>query len=127
MNSLHEQRQRTLYRSRKGVILGVCAGVAEYMNFSLFWMRVIALLCLIFSGFWPVTCAYFLAALLMKPEPVRPLVDEDDREFYNSYATSRGMAVHRLKRAFDSLDRRIQRMENVVTSRDYDWDRRLNS
>jgi len=70
---------------------------------------------------------YFLAALLMKPEPVRPLLSEEDREFYHSYTTSRGMAVHRLKRAFDSLDRRIQRMENVVTSRDYDWDRRLNS
>ena len=127
MNNLHEKGQRTLYRSRKGMICGVCAGLADYMNFSVFWMRVIAVLCLFFTGLWPVIGIYFLAALLMKPEPVRPLLNEEDREFYHSYATSRGMAVHRLKRAFDSLDRRIQRMENVVTSRDYDWDRRLNS
>jgi phage shock protein C len=36
------------------------------------------------------------------------------------------MALHRLKRTYDNLDRRIQRMESIVTSREYDWDRRLN-
>jgi phage shock protein C len=34
--------------------------------------------------------------------------------------------LHRLKRTYDNLDRRIQRMEHIVTSREYDWDRRLN-
>jgi phage shock protein C len=36
------------------------------------------------------------------------------------------MALHRLKKTFDSLDRRIQRMEGIVTAKEYDWDRRLN-
>ncbi len=36
------------------------------------------------------------------------------------------MAIQRIKRVYDSLDRRIQRMEAIVTARDYDWDRRLN-
>jgi phage shock protein C len=36
------------------------------------------------------------------------------------------MATQRLKRMFDNLDRRIRRMEDTVTARDYDWDRRLN-
>jgi len=35
------------------------------------------------------------------------------------------MALHRLKRTFDNLDRRIQRIESIVTARDYDWERRL--
>ncbi|MBI3301825.1 MAG: hypothetical protein HYZ72_07070 [Deltaproteobacteria bacterium] len=69
---------------------------------------------------------YFLAALLMKPEPVLPLETEGEQEFYNSYASSRRMALHRLKRTYDTLDRRIQRIESIVTSREYDWERRLN-
>jgi len=118
---------RTLYRSRNGVILGVCRGVATHLDFSVFWTRVIAVVSLIFTGIWPVLGLYFLAALLMKPEPVIPLCNDEDWEFYHAYATSRAMAIQRLKRTFDHLDRRIQRMESVVTSRDYDWERRLNS
>lgn len=119
--------KRVLYRSRHGMILGVCRGIAEYLNFSVSWTRVIAAACLVFTGFWPAIGLYFLAALLMKPEPVVPLLDDDDREFYSSYTASSRMAVGRLKHSFDSLDQRLQRMENVVTSREYDWERRLNS
>jgi phage shock protein C len=115
-----------LYRSRNGMILGVCKGLAEHFDFSVFWMRVIACVLLVFSGVWPMVIIYFLAALLMQPEPVLPPETEGEREFYHSYATSRGMAVHRLKRTYDNLDRRIQRIESIVTSREYDWERRLN-
>jgi phage shock protein C len=114
------------YRSRSGMILGVCKGLAEYFDFSLFGMRVLAGILLVFSGVWPIIVLYFLAALLMKPEPVLPLKTEGEQEFYNSYASSRRMALHRLKRTYDNLDRRIQRIESIVTSREYDWDRRLN-
>ena len=114
------------YRSRSGMILGVCKGLAEYFDFSLFGMRVLACILLVFSGVWPIIVLYFLAALLMKPEPVLPLKTEGEQEFYNSYASSRRMALHRLKRTYDNLDRRIQRIESIVTSREYDWDRRLN-
>lgn len=120
-------RQRVgLYRSRSGKILGVCKGLAEYFDFPVFWMRVIALVLLVSSGIWPLVIVYFVAALLMKPEPVLPLETEGEQEFYNSYANSRRMALHRLKRTYDNLDRRIQRIESIVTAPEYDWERRLN-
>jgi phage shock protein C len=121
-------RKRTgLYRSRRGVICGVCRGIAEYLDFSVFWTRIIALALLVFSGFWPILGLYFLAALLMKPEPSIPLETEEEQEFYQSYVHSRHMALQRLKRTFDHLDRRIQRIENIVTTREYDWEQRLNN
>jgi phage shock protein C len=116
-----------LYRSRHGIIFGVCRGLAEYMNVSVFWTRVASLVLLFVTGIWPLLGLYILGAVLMKPEPVLPLENDQDREFYNSYTSSRTMALQRLKNAFDHLDRRVQRMENVVTSREYDWERRLNS
>ena len=108
------------------MILGVCKGLADYLNFSVFWTRMIAVGLLLFTGLWPVLGIYFLAALLMKPEPVLPVKTDEDEEFYDSYMSSRAMALRRVKRTFDHLDRRIRRMEDVVTSPEYDWERRLN-
>ena len=116
-----------LYRSRRGILLGVCRGIAESFDFSVFWTRLVAVMLLFFSGFWPVAAIYFVAALLMKPEPVIPLETEDEREFYDSYVHSRKGAAERLKRRYDNLDRRIRRMEDAVTAREYDWERRLNT
>jgi phage shock protein C len=79
-----------------------------------------------FTGIFPVIITYFVAAILMKPEPVIPFETESDREFYDSYVSSRSMAIHRLKRTYESLDRRIRRIESIVTSRDFSWDQRLN-
>jgi phage shock protein C len=106
--------------------LGVCKGIAEFLDFSEFWTRVTVLALMIFTGIWPILGLYFLAALIMKPKPVLPLQSEEDQEFYNSYVNSRGMALRRLKRASDALDRRMQRMEDIVTAKEFDWERRLN-
>lgn len=119
-------RNGGLYRSRKGAILGVCRGVAEYFDFSVFWTRVVTLALLFFSGFWPVMGLYFLAALIMKPEPVLPIQSDEEQEFYNSYIYSRKGATSRLKRRYDNLHRRIERLEHTVTAREFDWESRLN-
>ena len=116
-----------LYRSRNGAILGVCRGIADYFDFSLVWTRTIALVILFFSGFWPAIILYFIAALLMKPEPVIPIHTEAEQEFYDSYTHSRHGAVQRLKQRYQKLERRIQRMEDIVTSKEFDWENRLNS
>jgi len=120
-------RNRTgLYCSRHGVICGVCRGVAEYLDFSVFWTRMIAVALFIFTGIWPIVGIYLLAMLVMKPEPLVPFATDDEAEFYNSYTNSRGMALQRLKHVYDKIDRRVQRMEHAVTAREYDWDQRLN-
>ncbi|NIA16437.1 MAG: envelope stress response membrane protein PspC [Nitrospiraceae bacterium] len=127
MNDYYEDTHRSLYRSRRGILFGVCRGIGEYTNFSVFWIRVIVVAATFFSGLWPVPAAYFLAALLMKLEPVAKIHNDEEREFYSSFTASRAMALQRVKRAFDRLDRRVQRMESIVTSKEYDWERRLNS
>jgi phage shock protein C len=126
MSRYYENDRPGPYRARDGIIFGVCKGLARYMGVSVFWMRVVVLLIFVFTGFMPIVLIYFIAALLMSPEPVVPFETEAEAEFYNSYASSRRMALHRLKRTFDRLDRRIRRIEDTVTKRDYNWERRLN-
>lgn len=116
-----------MYRSRDGMILGVCKGVAEYFDFSVGWTRVITFLLFLFTGFWPTFFLYFIAAMIMKPKPVIPIHSEDHQEFYDSYLHSRKGAADRLKRRYEALNRRIQRMEDLVTTREFDWEQRLNS
>ncbi len=116
-----------VYRSRNGIILGVCRGIAEYFDFSVFWVRTITLLAFLFSGFWPVAVLYFVAALLMKPEPVIPIGTSEEQEFYDSYVHSRKGAADRLKRRYRNLEARIQRLEETVTTREFDWEHRINT
>lgn len=59
-----------LYRSRRGIIFGVCRGTAEYFDISVFWTRAAAVIALIATGLWPIGGLYLLAALLMKPDPL---------------------------------------------------------
>jgi len=58
-----------LYRSRDGMLCGVCKGIAEYFDLSVFWLRVIAVVAGFSTGIVPSLVAYVLAALLMKREP----------------------------------------------------------
>ncbi|HUT72624.1 MAG TPA: envelope stress response membrane protein PspC [Desulfatiglandales bacterium] len=116
-----------LYRSRNGIILGVCRGIADYFDFSVFWARVITLVLLFFAGFWPVMILYFVAALLMKPEPVIPIETDEEQEFYDSYVHSHRGATDRVKRRYENLERRIRRMEDHVTGREFEWENKLNS
>ena len=119
--------QGKFYRSRNGVILGVCRGIAEYFDFSLFWVRAIAVIFLLFTGFWPTLIVYFIAALLMKPEPVIPIHTDEEQEFYDSYVHSRKGATDRIKRRSENLERRLRRLEHTVTSPEFDWEKRLTS
>ena len=73
MNRYYYRSRRGFYRSRNGAIFGVCRGIAEHFDFSLFWTRVIAVTILFITGFWPAVGLYLLAALLMKSEPLSRL------------------------------------------------------
>ncbi len=116
-----------LHRSRNGMILGVCKGLAEYFDFSVFWVRLIAIVLFLITGFWPTGVIYFVAAFIMKPEPVIPIENEDEQEFYESYVRSKHGAMDRIKRRYENLERRIERMEHTVTRPEFDWEKRLNS
>lgn len=119
--------QKGLYRARDGVIAGVCKGLARYFDFSVFWVRFIALLGLLFTGLWPILGLYILAALIMKPAPAIAFTTTDENVFYDDYVTRRASAVYRVKHRFDNLDRRIRRMEDRITSKEYDWETRMHT
>ncbi len=114
------------YRSRSGRLLGVLKGLAQWAGLPLAPVRVCYVLLTVFTGIWPGVGLYLLAALLLRPEPLLEPDSAADRDFYHAYASSPQSAMRRLRDKLDALDRRIRRVEDAVTSRDYDWDRRMN-
>lgn len=117
---------RGLYRSRSGMLLGVCKGLANYFDLSLKWVRIIVIVAFIFTGFWPVGMLYLLAGLIMRPEPVVRLSSDTDEEFYHAYTDNRSMAAGRLKRTYQNLENRLRRLEDAVTRRGFDWENKVN-
>ncbi|MFW2366947.1 MAG: envelope stress response membrane protein PspC [Desulforhopalus sp.] len=121
------EKQGGIYRARDGVFLGVCKGIADYFDFSVFWVRIALVVVFIFSGFWPVIGIYLVAAFFMRPKPVKPIESEEEKQFYDSYVHSPRSGAQRLKKKFEALDRRIRRMEDEVTNREYEWERKFNA
>ena len=120
-------RTSGIYRSRNGVFLGVCRGIAEFYDLSVFWVRMIMVVIFLCTGFWPVLGIYIVMALLLKPEPIRPIQSEEEQEFYDSYVRSPESAAQRLKKKFENLERRIRRMEDRVTGKDFEWERKMRN
>jgi phage shock protein C len=100
--------------------------LADYFDFSVFWIRAIAVILFIFTGFWPVVGIYLLAALLMKSGSVK---DDATGTQYRSGRRYRSMGndtTDRLKRKWKHLEKRIRRMEDKITSREFDWHSRFH-
>ena len=141
--------RRRLYRSNDGKLLGVFKGLAESIGWKCFWTRTVGVVALLFiagatgahglmvtalvAGFF-----YLLLALLMQPpRPVGTLADPVSSlrgsippplppQRYPGY-NRRRIDLAQLDRQLDGLNRRIQRMEAIVTDREYDWNRRMAS
>lgn len=61
---------RGLYRDREnGWLFGVCAGLAEFLNFKVGPVRIVVAVSLLLF-FWPVVLAYLAAVFLLREKPL---------------------------------------------------------
>jgi phage shock protein C len=119
---------RKLYRSRNGMIFGVCRGIADTFDLSLFWVRLGFIIAFAITLFFPTGLIYLILALVLKREPDELLGSRSrDVIFDGPNDSSRKVGLRQFKAKFDSLENRIRRMESHVTDRAYDWDKRLNT
>ena len=126
MSRYNIMSRRGLYRSRNGVLLGVCRGVADYFHLSVFWIRAIAVILFICTGFWPIVGVYILAALLMKSDPAESGGRDSKSRTGGRRHCQRNDAAERLRRKWKHLEKRIRKMEDKVTSREFDWNSRFH-
>ena len=76
--------KRKLYRSRSGVVFGVCKGLAEWLNVSELLVRTVWVVLVLLTGIFPFAILYLLLAYFL---PERDLFTDHDsvEEAYRSY------------------------------------------
>jgi phage shock protein C len=83
--SYDQSLPRRMYRNPEHrVILGVCAGIADYFGWPR-WLTRVAAVVLGWLFTIPVIAAYFIAALLMPERPLRDYGHDDGRGFWRSH------------------------------------------
>lgn len=114
-----------LYRNpRKGVIFGVCAGLADYFGFDLAVTRVLVVLGAFF--FFPmILIAYLLLALLLPKAPA-PSGDPEVDMLQRQIRSEPHGALASVRYRFRELDTRLQRLERYVTSERFKLDREFD-
>ena len=105
MSNYEYTAQRGPYRSRNGLLLGMCAGIAEHFDLSVFWPRVFTFIAFWCTGIFPVGVVYLMAGLLMKKAPLMP----------SSYVPSWDDRLHATRTPRSgSLDERLSRLQGAA-------------
>ena len=123
MTSNSSTFDRRFVRSADGAVLGgVCAGLADYFGFNLKVTRVLAVIGFLMNP--PLAALAYLAAVLLIPSrPTRDPAPRVDPAFRQSLRASPAQTMSDVRRRFQSLDRRLARLEKYVTSSRYQLDR----
>ena len=105
-----------LYRDpARGWLAGVCAGLADYLGTSPGVLRGVVSLGVLFFTV-PTVVAYVVLALVLPQKPPRLFADAEEEDFWRDVTTAPVEAVATLRRRFRDYERRIRRMEALVTS-----------
>ena len=114
-----------LYRNReRGIVAGVCAGIADYIGIEPIVVRIVAVLGLIFF-FPPTVIGYVILALALPPKPPSLYGSREEEAFWRSVNTAPSDTFQSLKHKFGDLEDRLAHMEAQVTSGDFELHRKF--
>ncbi|UQZ87899.1 envelope stress response membrane protein PspC [Deltaproteobacteria bacterium Smac51] len=115
------------FRAGDGVIFGVAKGLADYFGWSVGLVRLILIISTIFLFFWPTIILYLVAALIMSPTPQEKLNTPEERDIWLQAQLDPEAAMDGLSRRAERMEKRMRRLEDFVTSKEYAWSRRMNT
>jgi len=114
-----------LWRDReRGIVAGVCAGIADYIGIEPIIVRIVAVLGLIFF-FPPTVVGYVILALALPPKPPALYESREEEAFWRGVSTAPGDTFHSLKHKFRDLEDRLAHMEAQVASGDFELHRKF--
>lgn len=109
------------FRANDGVIFGVAKGLASYFGWSVGIVRLLFILVSLFLFFWPTIILYLVAAMIMSPEPDGSLNTQEERDIWLHTQLDPESALEQLGRRASSVEKRLRRLEDYVTSKEYSW------
>ncbi len=116
----HSPNPHRLYRDKeKGIIGGVCAGLAEYAGFDTSLVRFAVIISLLF--FFPITVlGYVIAwAVIPKRPAYRNSVSSEEGVFWQGITHNPKTLLSNIHYHFRQMDKRLQKMERLTTSEEW--------
>jgi phage shock protein C len=114
-----------LYRDpERGMIAGVCAGIAEYVGLRPVQVRLLVILGLVFF-FVPTVIVYVALAFILQPQPADLYRANDEAQFWRHVRTAPKGALFELRDRFRSVEERLARIESLVASEEYELRRKF--
>ena len=121
----HQPNPRRLYRdTENGIVAGVCAGIADYFGISRRALRWLVFLSCFFA-MPAVIISYVVAAFLLPRKPAGMYQSEREETFWRSVRRDPHFTCDDIRSKFRDLDRRLQGMEQYVTSPRFDLDQKF--
>jgi len=115
-------RWRVWRDPERGWIAGVCAGIAENVGVDPAVIRVVAVISLVFFVV-PALVAYVALAIILPVRPPSLFASTEEAGFWRGLRSRPQTMLEKTAVQFRDLDRRLARMEEAVTSRDFDLHR----
>lgn len=114
-----------LYRGRRRIIGGVCAGIAAYFGWRVWFVRLVAIFGLF--TFPPAAVLTYLVTWWFFPtRPDRRIyATAEEERFWRNVSTRPRITLSELRHRFRGLEGRLADMERIVTSEDYQLQRKF--
>jgi phage shock protein C len=108
-----------LYRDPdNGVMMGVCAGIADYFGIARWIVRVGAIV-LLFAFTFMTVIVYFGLGLALKPKPLDLYANADEERFWRDARVDPKRTVGDLQSKYRAIEKRIRDAEAFVTSSEF--------
>ncbi len=121
----HEWRAQRFYRDpHNGKLMGVCAGLADYFGWNVTFVRILAIIALIWFNAMALI-AYFVLGFVLPTKPDRLYDWDADEEYSRSVRHSASGTFRDVGHRFRELDTKLQHVEGYVTSSRYDLERQF--
>lgn len=110
-------RRTKFYRDKQnGKIWGVCAGIADYTGFDLFWVRVVMIVTTLLGSGIPLVM-YFIVTWLAPIKPAGLYDNAEEAKFWQGVRQSPTSSARNVRSSFRDIDRRLADIETYYTSR----------
>ena len=116
---------------QRGIIAGVCAGVADYFDWNLKLLRAALVIVFLFTGFFPIVIAYCVLWYVMDPIDADTAAASgysgggDSPYGGGSAGAARRPTMAEVQARFERLDNRLREIEECVTDKEFELRREL--
>ncbi len=123
----YKNRPTKLYKNpREGQFMGVCAGIADYLDIKVHIVRVLMVLSFFFIGPFIIPI-YFITGMMLDSRPSDLYEDEQEEEFWKQTRKAPDYTAAELRARFRDIERRTNDMEAYMTSKRFKLERDLKA